>query len=68
MNGKKAKEIRRIAREEMNAGRAAAERDLVITGIVGKDGYSTGVKLINEPLSERAMSRAMKKVLRKKSM
>lgn len=61
MNGKKAKQIRRIARDEMNTLKPATARDLVPTTMYSKDGVRTGYKLINDPSSERAMAKAMNK-------
>lgn len=65
MSGKKMKQLRRIAREEMTFGGKEVERNLVITRIKGVHGNTTGVKLINEPNSVRAMTRSMKKALKK---
>lgn len=55
------KQLRRIAREEMTSTGIEVERNLVITRIQGVHGKVSGVKLINEPQSVRAMERAMKK-------
>lgn len=63
MNQKQAKKLRRVARLEMNALGQAPERDLVISATVHRaTGKRTGGRmLINEPLSVRAMERALKK-------
>ena len=59
------KQLRRLAREEMTSTGVEVERNLVITRITGAHGKTTGVKLINEPSSVRAMERAMKKQLKR---
>lgn len=59
------KQLRRLAREEMTSTGVEVERNLVITRIAGAHGKTTGVKLINEPSSVRAMERAMKKQLKR---
>jgi hypothetical protein len=54
MNGKTAKKLRKMARIEMAGNRESVERELVIATIRGHD------RVINEPLSVRAMSQHLK--------
>lgn len=55
MNGKKAKALRRMAREELSGDRNAVDRELVIARVRGHH------RIINEPLSVRAFNSQLKK-------
>lgn len=55
MNGKTAKKLRKMARIEMAGNRESVERELVVATINGHD------RVINEPLSVRAMSQHLKR-------
>jgi len=54
MNGRTAKKLRKLARMEMAGNTESVERELVIATIKGHD------RVINEPLSVRAMSQHLK--------
>lgn len=54
MNGKMAKRLRRLAREEMMTDRGVVERELVIARVRGHD------RVVNEPISVRAMNQQLK--------
>lgn len=54
MNGKKAKLMRKLAREEMMTDKGVVERELVIARVRGHD------RVVNEPISVRAMHRQLK--------
>ena len=54
MNGKKAKLLRRMAREEMAGDKGLVERELVVARVQGHD------RVVNEPISVRAMHRHLK--------
>lgn len=55
MNQKKAKVLRRMAREEMAGDKGVVDRELKIARVRGAD------RIINEPLSVRAMNLQLKK-------
>ena len=55
MNGKKAKALRKMARIEMAGNQESVERELVVATIKGHD------RVINEPLSVRAMNQHLKR-------
>lgn len=55
MNGKMAKKLRRMAREEMATDRGLVERELVIAKVGGHD------RIVNEPISVRSMHLQLKK-------
>lgn len=54
MNGKIAKRLRKIAREEMMTDKGVVERELVIARVRGHD------RVVNEPISVRAMHKHLK--------
>ena len=61
MNGKKAKTLRRIAREEMAMDRqmyGAKDRELVVTNVRGHD------RIINDPMTERGFTLQLKKAFK----
>lgn len=58
MNGKKAKTLRRMARDEMATDRnmyGAKDRELVIANVRGHD------RVINDPMTERGFTLQLKK-------
>ena len=58
MNGKKAKTLRRIAREEMAMDRqmyGAKDRELVVANVRGHD------RIINDPMTDRGFTLQLKK-------
>lgn len=55
MNGKKAKILRRMAREEMAGDKHVVDRELKVAKVRG------AYRVINEPLSNRAMNLQLKK-------
>lgn len=59
MNGKKAKTLRRMAREEMAGDNGVVDRELKIARVRGAD------RIINEPLSVRAMNLQLKKAYKR---
>ena len=59
MNGKKAKILRRLAREEMSGDRGVVERELVIARVKGHD------RIFNNPNSTRAMNLQLKKAYKR---
>lgn len=61
MNGKKAKTLRRIAREEMAMDRqmyGAKDRELVVANVRGHD------RIINDPMTERGFTLQLKKAFK----
>ena len=54
MNGKMAKRLRKMAREEMTTDRGVVERELVVAKVHGHD------RVVNEPISVRAMHQQLK--------
>lgn len=54
MNGKIAKRLRKMAREEMMTDKGVVERELVIARVRGHD------RVVNEPISVRAMHQQLK--------
>lgn len=54
MNGKIAKRLRKMAREEMMTDKGVVERELVIARVRGHD------RVVNEPISVRAMHKHLK--------
>ena len=59
MNGKMAKRLRRMAREEMAGDKGLVERELVVARVAGHD------RVINEPSSVRAMNLHLKAAYKK---
>ncbi len=59
MNGKKAKTLRRMAREEMVGDNGVVDRELKVARVRGAD------RIINEPLSVRAMNLQLKKAYKR---
>lgn len=55
MNGKRARELRRMAREEMAKDKGRVDRELVIARVSGHD------RIVNEPISVRTMNLQLKK-------
>ena len=58
MNGRTAKKLRRMAREEMAADKTAVDRELVLARRRGAN------VVINEPISNRGMYLQLKKALK----
>lgn len=61
MNGKIAKRLRRIAREEMAMDRqmyGAKDRELVVANVRGHD------RVINDPMTERSFTLQLKKAFK----
>lgn len=54
MNGKLAKRLRQMAREEMAGDRGVVDRELKVARVKGHD------RVVNEPLSVRAMHLQLK--------
>lgn len=59
MNGKMSKRLRKMAREEMAGDKNRVDRELVIARVKGHD------RVVNEPLSDRAMYLQLKTALAK---
>ena len=61
MNGKIAKRLRRMAREEMATDRkmyGAKDRELVVANVRGHD------RIINDPMTERGLTLQLKKAFK----
>lgn len=59
MNGKQARRLRKMARNEMATDQGIVDRELVVANVKGHD------RVINNPNSDRAMYLALKSAVRR---